>query len=631
MTFQELGVREDLLRAIADMGYVAPMPVQEKVIPHLLHEDSDVVALAQTGTGKTAAFGLPTLQRTDVTSRATQALILDPTRELCLQTASDLADYSKYIDGLNILAVYGGTSIENQIKALSRGVQVIVATPGRLLDLIKRRKVDLAQVNTVILDEADEMLNMGFVDDINEILENVPQERKMLLFSATMPAEIQQIASNYMHNPQEYVVGTRNEGSANVQHCYYMVKASDKYLALKRIVDSRPRIYGIVFCRTRAMAKEVADNLIQDGYNADALHGDLSQAQRDAVMKKFRDRNLQLLVATDVAARGLDVDDLTHIISYSLPDDNDVYNHRSGRTGRAGKTGTSIAIIHSRERNKLRDIEKHIGKTFERREVPQAEEIIGKQLHSLIDKLERVDVNEEGIAAYMPEVLKKLSWLSSEDLLKRILSLEFNRLFDYYNNAPVIDYVPDKPERKKRDKAENPKNRTTTEKDSRVAQEGYERLYINVGKADGFFAPDLIRMLNANTRGQKIGLGRIDLLSNYSLFDVMAGEGHRVISALKNTEFYGKRLYLEAAVEGKDYAGAARAEKATVKKNRSERRREERMARIEQEIERESEAGGRGRRNNAANRRFRKAQDEKKRARGPKKQDNFAKFKKKKH
>lgn len=633
MTFQELGVREDLLRAITDMGYVAPMPVQEKVIPHLLHEDSDVVALAQTGTGKTAAFGLPTLQRIDVTSTATQALILDPTRELCLQTASDLADYSKYMDGVNILAVYGGTSIENQIKALQRGVQVIVATPGRLLDLINRRKVNLDNVNTVILDEADEMLNMGFVDDINEILESVPQERKMLMFSATMPAEIAGIAARYMHNPQEYVVGTRNESSANVQHCYYMVKASDKYLALKRIVDSRPRIYGIVFCRTRAMAKEVADNLIQDGYNADALHGDLSQAQRDTVMKKFRERNLQLLVATDVAARGLDVDDLTHIISYSLPDDNDVYNHRSGRTGRAGKTGTSIAIIHSRERNKLRDIEQHIGKTFERREVPQAGEIIGKQLHSLIDKLERVDVNEEGIAAHLPEVLKKLSWLSSEDLLKRILSLEFNRLFDYYNNAPVLDYVPDKGERKRKDKNEHPehKNRSINEKDSRVAQQGYERVYINVGKADGFFAPDLIRMLNANTRGQKIGLGRIDLLSNYSLFDVTQGEGHRVISALKNTEFYGKRLYLETAVVGKDYAGAARSEKEEVKKNRSQRRREERMARIEEVIEREGQvARGKGKRNNAANRRFRKAHDEamsgKRNAKGG---DNFAKFRKK--
>ena len=443
MTFEELGVRDDLLLAIEELGYESPMPVQERVIPHLLHAESDVVALAQTGTGKTAAFGLPTLQRTDTSINATQALILDPTRELCLQTASDLADYAKYIDGVKILPVYGGSSIESQIRALSKGVHIIVATPGRLLDLIRRGKVDLSQVSTVILDEADEMLNMGFVDDINAVLSHVPQERKMLLFSATMPPEIANIAHQYMRDPQEFIIGNRNESSNNVRHIYYMVRANDKYLALKRIVDSRPRIYGIVFTRTRALAQEIADNLIQDGYNADALHGDLSQAQRDAVMKKFRERNLQILVATDVAARGLDVDDLTHIISYSLPDDNDVYNHRSGRTGRAGKTGTSIAIIHSRERRKLQEIEKHIGKTMERRDVPKAEEIIEKQLFSLADKLEKVEVHEEDIAVYFPPIMKKLAWLSGEDLLKRLLSLEFNRLLDYYRNAPVLDYVPE--------------------------------------------------------------------------------------------------------------------------------------------------------------------------------------------
>ena len=576
MTFEELGVRDDLLRAVNDLGYLAPMPVQERVIPHLLHEESDVVALAQTGTGKTAAFGLPTLQRVDTSTTATQALILDPTRELCLQTASDLADYSKYIDRLNILPVYGGSSIESQIRALGKGVQVIVATPGRLLDLIKRKKVNLEHVNTVILDEADEMLNMGFVDDINEILTHVPEQRKMLLFSATMPKEIAAIAKNYMHDPQEFVIGTRNESSSNVKHIYYMVRASDKYLALKRIVDVRPRIYGIVFTRTRAQAQEIADNLIQDGYNADSLHGDLSQAQRDMVMKKFRERNLQLLVATDVAARGLDVDDLTHIISYALPDDNDVYNHRSGRTGRAGKTGTSICIIHSRERRKLQEIEKHIGKPIERREVPKPEEIIEKQIFTLADKLERVEVKEDEIAAYLPAVLKKLSWLSGEDLLKRLLSLEINRLLDYYRDAPLLDYVPEKRERAK---GEGKVKRTKEEKDSRVAEKGYERVYINLGKSDGFFAPDLIRMINQNTRGQHIGLGRIDLLSNYSLFDVRQGDAHRVVTALKNGDYYGKRLYLEIAKEGKDYA-AESWEKTSVKRNRAERRRAEREARV---------------------------------------------------
>lgn len=567
-TFQELGVREDILRAINELGYETPMPIQEKVIPHLLNEDSDVVGLAQTGTGKTAAFGLPTLQRINTDLRATQAIVLDPTRELCLQTCSDLNDYAKYISDLSILPVYGGSSIEVQIRALRRGVQLIVATPGRLLDLIKRKVVKLENVSTVILDEADEMLNMGFVDDINEILSHVPDNRKMLLFSATMPPEIAAIAKNYMHNPQEFVIGTRNESSANVRHIYYMVRANDKYLALKRIVDFLPRIYGIVFCRTRAMAQDVASKLIQDGYNADALHGDLSQAQRDAVMRKFRERNLQLLVATDVAARGLDVNDLTHIISFSLPDDKDIYNHRSGRTGRAGKTGVSIAIIHSRERNKLRDIEKHIGKDFERREVPKPNEIIEKQLFHMADRLERVDVQEDEIAQYLPPVLKKLSWLDTESLLKRLLSLECNRLLDYYKDAPVLDYVPEKA---KREKKKRDKKRSEADKDARTAEEGYERVFINLGKADGFFPPNLIEMINRNTSGQRIDLGRIDLLTNYSLFDVRQGEGQRVVNALKNTDFFGKRLYLEIADLHRNYA--AENVGTEVRLNRAERRR----------------------------------------------------------
>jgi len=567
-TFKELGVRDDLLRAIELMGYEKPMPIQEMVIPHLLNEDTDVVGLAQTGTGKTAAFGLPTLQRIDTSSRETQALILDPTRELCLQTKTDLEDYARFVDGLEVLAVYGGAAIEPQIKAVKRGVQVIVATPGRLQDLIRRGVVKLDAVRTVILDEADEMLNMGFIDDINEILINVPDERKMLLFSATMPREIANIAKDFMHNPVEFVAGTRNESSANVRHIYYMVKASDKYQALKRIVDYLPRIYGIVFCRTRASAQEVASMLIQDGYDADALHGDLSQAQRDAVMKKFRERNLQLLVATDVAARGLDVNNLTHIISYSLPDDNDIYNHRSGRTGRAGKTGISIAIIHSRERNKLKQIEKHIGKEFERREVPKAEEIIEKQLFNLADKLENVEVREDDIAPYLPGVLKKLSWLSGEDVVKRLMSLEFNRLLEYYKKAPVLDIVPEKKERTRGEKKQRKPN---GEKDRRTGEEGYERVFINVGKAQGFYAPDLIRMINSTEGGKNVGVGRIDLLTNYTLFDVQQGEAHTVIKALRNSEFYGKRLYLELADANKDYAAISLD--GEVKKNRAERRR----------------------------------------------------------
>ena len=441
MTFEELGVRDDLLRGIADMGFETPMPVQEKVIPVLLGGDRDLVALAQTGTGKTAAFGLPVLQRIDAHRHSPQALILAPTRELCLQIAGDLADFSKYMEDVTVLPVYGGSSIESQIRALKQGVQIIVATPGRLIDLINRGVVKLEGVHTVVLDEADEMLNMGFVDSINDILSHVPDDRKMLMFSATMPAEVAKIAKRFMHDPEEIVVGTRNEGAKNVRHVYYMVNAKDKYLALKRIADNNPNIYAIIFCRTRRDTQEIADRLISDGYNADALHGDLSQQQRDIVMKKFRDRVLTLLVATDVAARGLDVDDLTHVINYGLPDDTAVYTHRSGRTGRAGKTGVSIAIIHSREKGKLREIERIIGKKFERKEVPTPQHIIEKQLYNLADRLERVEVNEEEIMRYLPGVLKKLSWLTTEDLLKRVLSLEFNRLLNYYKDAPNIEFI----------------------------------------------------------------------------------------------------------------------------------------------------------------------------------------------
>ena len=575
MTFEELGVREDLLMAIAEMGYENPMPVQEKVIPHLLNEDNDVVALAQTGTGKTAAFGLPVLQRIDVEMKYPQALIISPTRELCLQISGDLADYSKYIDGMKVLPVYGGSSIESQIRALRAGVQIIVATPGRLIDLINRSVVKLDNVHTVILDEADEMLNMGFVDDINDILTHVPEERKMLMFSATMPPEIARIAARFMHDPEEYVIGTRNEGAENVRHIYYLVHARDKYEALKRVADYNPSIYGIIFCRTRRDTQDIADRLMQDGYNADSLHGDLSQAQRDMVMKKFRERNLQLLVATDVAARGLDVNELTHVINYGLPDDTATYTHRSGRTGRAGKTGVSVAIIHSKERGKIREIERKIGKQFEHQEVPTPQRIIEKQLFNLADRIEKVKVDEDEMAKYMPGIRKKLEWLSEEDLLKRVLSLEFNRLLDYYRDAQQLDIVTAKKEKKDK-KGSEP--RSTEEKDRRVAEKGYERIYINAGKADGFFAVNLIELLNQNTHGQRVDVGRIDLLQGYSLFDVRKGDAHRVVSALKGADFYGKRIYCEIADTEKDYAAESKKAKKGKDadegrpKNRRERR-----------------------------------------------------------
>lgn len=537
------------------MGFETPMPVQEKVIPHLLSADGDVVALAQTGTGKTAAFGLPLLQRIDPELNAPQALILSPTRELCLQIGGDLADFSKYMPEVKVLPVYGGSSIESQIKALRQGVQIIVATPGRLIDLINRGVVKLDHVHTVVLDEADEMLNMGFLDSIDDILSHVPDDRKMLMFSATMPAEIAQIAKKYMHDPVEFVVGRRNEGATNVRHVYYMVNARDKYLALKRIADYNPNIYGIIFCRTRRDTQEIADKLIADGYNADALHGDLSQQQRDLVMRKFRDRVITLLVATDVAARGLDVDDLTHVINYGLPDDTAVYTHRSGRTGRAGKAGVSVAIIHSREKGKLREIEKKIGKTFERKEVPTPHQIIEKQLYNLADRLECVKVDEEEIAKYLPGVSRKLQWLSESDLLKRVVSLEFNRLLDYYRDAPEIDFIDEKP-RKEKKTSERP--RTDKEKDRRTAEKGMERIYVNLGKNDGFYAGNLIDMLNHTVEGKRVDVGRIDLLPGYSLFDVSKADARRVTQGLKGSEWLGKRVYSEVADAEKDYARASR-------------------------------------------------------------------------
>lgn len=555
-TFADLGVAPEFLKGIEEMGFEHPMPIQEMVIPHLLTQEGDVVGLAQTGTGKTAAFGLPVLQRINVSMREPQALIIAPTRELCLQIAGDLADFSKYVDGIKILPVYGGSSIESQIRSLKNGVQVIVATPGRLIDLIKRGVVKLANVHTVILDEADEMLNMGFLDDINEILSHVPSDRKMLMFSATMPKEIAQIAKEYMHDPVEFLAGNRNEGSKNVRHIYYMVKAHDKYLALKRIVDNSPNIYGIVFCRTKKDTQEIADKLIADGYNADCLHGDLSQAQRDLSMKKFRDHVTQLLVATDVAARGLDVDDLTHVINYGLPDDAAVYTHRSGRTGRANKTGVSIAIIHSREKSRLKLIEKRIGKEFEYRKVPTPDHIIEKQLYSLADRLERVEVNETEIAKYLPGVSKKLEWLSEEDLLKRVLSLEFNRLLAYYQNMPDIDLDDsgkgrkERGERGERGEKRERGDRRERNKDRRTAEEGYERLMVNVGKANGFFPGNLMELINRNIKGQKPDIGRIDLMPEYTLFDVRKDDARRVLDALRHAEFFGDKLDAEVASEG---------------------------------------------------------------------------------
>ena len=527
------------------------MPVQEEVIPFLLGEDNDVIALAQTGTGKTAAFGLPILQKIDVSIYQPQALILCPTRELCLQIADDLNDYSKYIDNLKVLPVYGGSSIESQIKTLKRGVHIVVATPGRLLDLMERKTVDLSLVKNVILDEADEMLNMGFTDSINAILAAVPSTRNMLLFSATMPQGIASITKKYMKNPKEIVIGNKNEGNKNIRHIYYMVHARDKYLALKRIVDYYPNIYGIVFCRTRKETQEIADKLIQDGYNADSLHGELSQAQRDYVMQKFRVKNLQLLVATDVAARGLDVDDLTHVIHYGLPDEVESYTHRSGRTGRAGKTGISIAICHVKEKGKIRDIERVLNKTFEKGTMPSGPAICEKQLFNLVDQIEKVKVNEEEIGSLMPPIFRKLEWLDKEDIIKRMVSLEFNRLLDYYRDADEIEVV-DESRRGRGDYDDA--GRRGKKGTGKASQDGYTRIFINQGKADGLFPNVLIDLINRSVGG-RVQIGKIDLLSNFSFFEVADADATRVIKGLKGEEFNGRRIALEIAQPSDGYKG----------------------------------------------------------------------------
>ena len=556
-TFEELGVSEEIRRAITELGFESPMPVQEEVIPYLLGSNNDVIALAQTGTGKTAAFGIPVLQRLDPSSRDTQALILSPTRELCLQIADDLKDFSKYMNGINIVAVYGGTSIENQIRALRHGAQVIVATPGRLIDLMHRGKANLDKVYNVVLDEADEMLNMGFTESINEIFEGVPADRNTLLFSATMSREIERIAKSYLREYKEIVVGSRNEGAENVNHIYYMVHAKDKYLALKRIVDFNPKIFGIIFCRTKLETQEIADKLIHDGYNAESLHGDLSQQQRDLTMQKFRQHLTQLLVATDVAARGLDVDDLTHVINFGLPDDIESYTHRSGRTGRAGKKGTSISIMHIREKHKMRAIEKEIGKSFVEGVIPSAKEICKKQLYKVMDQIVKTDVNDEEIDPFMTDINRYFEFIDKEDLIKKIVSMEFGKFLAYYADAPEIE-APSKSSRDSSGKRSGKGERggrgergsrgERGARGSRKAEAGYSRLFINLGKDDGFYPGEVMQYINKHVEGRQ-AVGHIDLLKKFSYIEVPEKDAQKVMRALDGTVYKGREVRCNDADE----------------------------------------------------------------------------------
>ena len=532
-TFKETGLQEEILRAITELGYEKPTPIQAETISHLLETEQDLMALAQTGTGKTAAFGLPTLQKVDPKSKDTQVLILAPTRELALQITGDMKNFAKYIKGINVVPVYGGASIENQIKDLRKGAQIVVATPGRAKDLLQRGKLKVQNIKTLVLDEADEMLTMGFKDELDAILAQTPQDKQTLLFSATMSKEVERISKNYMHNPVKISVAAENKGADTVKHIYHMVNAKHRYEVLKRIADMNPDIYGIVFCRTRRETKEVASKLMSDGYNADALHGDLSQAQRDEVMRRFRGKQLQLLVATDVAARGLDVNNLTHVINYNLPDQTEYYTHRSGRTGRAGKEGTSIAIIHTRERNKLKDIERKSGIKFEQKPVPTGEEICSNQMYALTDKIVKMEVNDKQIEPFLEDIYHKFEDLSKEEVIKHFVAAEFNRFLNYYKNDKDINVTESK-----RDKKSVKERRSNS---------NFTRLFLNVGKKENLTPLRLIGIINNALDSGNVEIGKIEILNNFSFFEIDSAAAERLAKAIKNQTFEGRDLSVEVA------------------------------------------------------------------------------------
>ncbi len=559
--FHEMGLGPEVLRAIAEMGFVQPTPIQEEIIPLLLEDEGDLIGLAQTGTGKTAAFGLPLAQMADPRDRAVQALILCPTRELCVQITGDMEKFTAHLPGIRTLAVYGGANIQTQISGLRKGATFVAGTPGRVLDLISRNILDVSDIRWLVLDEADEMLNMGFKEELDAILDTTPRDKQTLLFSATMPPEMQSITRKYMRSPREIAVGKKNTGTVNVNHVYYMVHAKDRYEALKRIADMHPTIYGLVFCRTRVETKEVADKLMRDGYNADALHGDLSQAQRDHVMARFRTGNIQLLVATDVAARGLDVNDLTHVINYNLPDDADVYLHRSGRTGRAGKLGTSIAIIHTRELSRIKLIEKKVGRAFEQKRVPSGRDICEKQLFHLIDKMEKVDLEAGEIESYMPVIYKKLSWLTKEDVIKRFVALEFNRFLAYYEGAEDLNPAAQTTLRKRKGDStgvesegrpsyrdESRGNRGKAKREG-GREEGYSRFFISLGRVHNLNPQWLIGLVNEHTRNRNIPIGRIEIGHKFSFFEADSRFEKEILQGFKQADGLQVKI---AIPEGQD-------------------------------------------------------------------------------
>ncbi len=537
MNFSTLGLSDPIIKAIGNLGFDVPTPIQEKVIPQILTDIRDIVGLAQTGTGKTAAYGLPILERTNVSSRKVQALILCPTRELCLQIANDMERFARFLPKISVTAVYGGTGILEQMHSVRKGSQIIVATPGRLLDLINRKVADISSIRHLILDEADIMLNMGFKEELDAILATAPKERQTLLFSATMPSEVAKIAAKYMQNPIEISVGPKNSGTANVEHQYFMVHAKDKYETLKRVVDYYPGIYGIIFCRTRIGTQEIADRMIKDGYNAEALHGDMSQSQREFVMHKFRAGNVQLLIATDIAARGLDVNDLTHVIHYDLPDDLEIYTHRSGRTGRAGKTGISLAIINMKEKYKIQSIEKTVKRKISAANVPLGKDICEQQLIHLIDRVKTVAIDSDQISPYLSVIEEKLADLDREALLKHFVSLEFNRFLNYYKNTPDLTVIP----------RELPKKQLSMTKNGgkELSKTGFTYLVVNIGKNDHVLPPQIIGLINQSTRNRFIRLGNIDISPDRSRFQIENHYVDEVYQAISGYKFCGKKLSVE--------------------------------------------------------------------------------------
>src|SRR5690554_3943254 len=534
-TFQNLGLNNDLLQAITDMGFETPSDVQAKAIPILLEKDTDLVALAQTGTGKTAAFGFPMLQQINIDSRTTQGLILSPTRELCLQIANEMKQYGKYCKGLNVVAIYGGSSISDQAREVKRGAQIIVATPGRMKDMIKRNMVDISKIEYAVLDEADEMLNMGFKEDITDILSHTPQEKSTWLFSATMPKEVANIAKKFMKSPIEITVGNKNESTNQVSHEYYLVNARDRYDALKRLADTNPDIFSVIFCRTKRDTQKVAENLIEDGYSAGALHGDLSQNQRDLVMKSFRNKQIQMLVATDVAARGIDVDDITHVINYQLPDEPEIYTHRSGRTGRAGKTGISMVIVSKSEVRKIKSIERIINQKFELKQIPNGMQICEVQLMSLANKIHNTEINPE-INKYLPKIEELLNDLSKEELIRKMFALEFNRFIQYY---------------KKNNQIESPKSALSREKSSGSASsDGSVRYFLNLGSRDNFDWMSLKDFLRDTLDLGRDDLYKVDVKEGFSFFNTDAEHSDRVMEILNNLHHEGRRVNVEISTSG---------------------------------------------------------------------------------